>query len=176
MSARSDQVVRDGLPVLLPRLWRFAITLCRNAAIAEDLVQATCVRALERSGQFEPGTRLDRWTFAIMASIWKNELRARKVRTGNGMVPAEELASNDMVLAVETTISARQVLTLASKLPEGQRAVVLLVYVEECSYKQVADILEIPIGTVMSRLAAARVSLASLAGAPQGSLRSELQQ
>lgn len=170
MSTRPDRTVRDGLPALLPRLRRFAVTLCRDNSTAEDLVQATCLRALERSAQFGTGTRLDRWTFAIMASIWRNELRASRVRNGNGTVPAEKLASDDMFHALETTISAHQLLMLASELPEKQRSIIILIYVEGLSYKQVADVLDIPIGTGMSRIVAARTALASLAGSSDGSV------
>ena len=80
--------VRQQLAAHLPRLWRYGLVLSRNRDIAEELVQSTCVRALERSGQYTPGTRIDRWLFAILHSIWISELRARHVRQGQGFVPA----------------------------------------------------------------------------------------
>jgi RNA polymerase sigma-70 factor (ECF subfamily) len=63
MVATAHEVVSAGLPSLLPRLWRYGLVLARNPTIAADLVQATCLRALEKSSQFEVGTRLDRWVF-----------------------------------------------------------------------------------------------------------------
>lgn len=80
--------VRQQLAAHLPRLWRYGLVLSRNRDIAEELVQSTCVRALERSSQYTPGTRIDRWLFAILHSIWISELRARHVRQGQGFVPA----------------------------------------------------------------------------------------
>lgn len=154
--------VRDGLRGHLPALWRFAVVLSRDRETAGDLVQATCMRALERAGQFEPGTRLDRWLFAILHSIFVNEMRARRVRTGAGLVDAEEALVVDGNRSIETNILARQLLTAIGGLPDGQREAVLLVYAEGYAYREAADLLGVPIGTIMSRLAAARERLARL--------------
>lgn len=152
----------DQLVALLPRLWRFGYVLTSSRDTANDLVQATCVRAIERRDQFAPESRLDSWTFAILSSIWKNQLRSEKIRTGQGFVdPESALTVNGQYLA-ETNIFLRQVLDRVMTLPEAQRSTVLLVYGESLTYQEAADILDIPIGTVMSRLAAARKSLASL--------------
>jgi RNA polymerase sigma-70 factor (ECF subfamily) len=153
----------SGLADELKRLWRFGLVLSGNRDTAEDLVQSTCVRALERSHQFAPGTRLDRWLFAILYSIWINELRARRVRVGGGLVDAESALVFDGARAVETNILAGQVLRGVAELPEAQRETVFLVYVEGMTYREAAEFLNIPIGTVMSRLAAARGKLADLA-------------
>lgn len=162
MTKADHSVVRLGLPELLPRLWRFGLVLSGRRDTAEDLVQATCLRALERADQFRPGTRLDHWTFAILSSIWKNQLRSEKIRTGEGFVDATEVLWFDGAHQVETNILARRVLTEVQSLPEAQRATLLLVYVEGLSYREAAEVLEIPMGTVMSRLAAARQTLARL--------------
>jgi RNA polymerase sigma-70 factor (ECF subfamily) len=154
--------VRDGLEPLLPRLWRFAYFLCGARDVAEDLVQTTCLRALERARQFEPGTRLDRWLFAILRSVWFNELRARRVRSGEGTVDAEAVLFFDGAAQAETNIFAGQVLTAISGLPPAQRETALLVYGEGYSYQEAAGLTGVPIGTVMSRLAAARAALAPL--------------
>src|SRR6476659_5307099 len=79
MIATHHEVVIAGLPSMLPRLWRYGLVLARNPETAEDLVQTTCVRALEKSSQFEIGTRLDRWLFAILRSIWINQIRGNSV-------------------------------------------------------------------------------------------------
>ncbi|QXI31519.1 RNA polymerase sigma factor [Pseudomonas vanderleydeniana] len=144
----------------LTRLWRYALLLSRQRHIAEDLVQATCVRALERGEQFVAGTRMDRWLFSILHSIWLNEIRSQRVRRGQGQVDADEVLAFDGEQVAQTHVLAAQVIRRVDALPEAQRETVFLAYVEGLSYKEVAHILEVPIGTVMSRLAAARVKLA----------------
>ncbi|PST23809.1 RNA polymerase subunit sigma-24 [Rhizobium sp. JAB6] len=144
----------------LTRLWRYGVVLSRQRDVADDLVQATCVRALERAAQFTSGTRLDRWLFAILHSIWLNEVRSRRVRMGQGFVDADETLVFDGARETETHILAGQVLQRVQALPEAQRTAVFLAYVEGLSYREVAEVLDVPIGTVMSRLAAARAKLA----------------
>jgi RNA polymerase sigma-70 factor, ECF subfamily len=162
MSEESQREVRAGLERHLARLWRYALTLSRSGDAAEDLVQATCLRAIERADQFIPGTHLDRWLFTILRSIWLNEIRAARIREGGGFVDAEEASSFDGVRLVETNILAAEVLTAIGRLPASQGETVLLVYGEGYSYAEAASALGIPIGTVMSRLAAARSALARL--------------
>jgi RNA polymerase sigma-70 factor (ECF subfamily) len=170
MAQAASNAVADGLPETLVRLWRYALVLSGNRDTAEELVQATCVRALERAHQFTPGTRLDRWAFSILHSIWLNEVRARKVRLGQGLVDADAVLVFDGLKYTETNISARQVLREVQELPEAQRETVYLVYVEGMTYREAADLLQIPIGTIMSRLAAARAKLAGLNAEPAGHL------
>jgi len=154
--------VRADLPQYLARLWRYGVVLTGRRDSAEDLVQATCLRALERAQQFSAGTSLQRWLFAIMHSIWLNEIRSRRVRQGEGTVDAETALVIDGSEQVEVSVLARQVLREVQALPEGQREAVFLVYVEGMAYREAADILNVPIGTIMSRLAAARVTLGRL--------------
>ena len=154
--------IRAALPTHLARLWRYGLVLSGARDVAEDLVQATCVRALERANQFQPGTRLDHWLLAILRSIWLNEIRARKVRIGGGLVDAAESLAIDGAHEVETNIFAREVLQAVGLLPEAQREAVLLVYAEGHTYAEAATLMGIPIGTVMSRLSAARVALGKL--------------
>ncbi len=162
MTESSDDPVKNGLSGMLPRLWRFAMVLSHNEDTAADLVQATCVRALQRSRQFQPGTHLDRWCFSIMASVWKNELRAQRIRRGGGFVDAEDVLVTDGAAKIESNILLSQVLAGVQALPEAQRSAVLLVYVEGLTYSEAAVTLDVPIGTIMSRLAAARSKLAAL--------------
>jgi RNA polymerase sigma-70 factor (ECF subfamily) len=126
------------------------------------MVQATCLRALERTHQFAAGTRLDRWLMSILHSIWLNEIRSRKVRQGQGLVDADAVLVFDGLKDTETNIMAGQVLREAQGLPETQRETLYLVYVEGMTYREAAEVLTVPIGTVMSRLAAARARLAAL--------------
>jgi RNA polymerase sigma-70 factor (ECF subfamily) len=151
-----------GLAQHLPRLWRYGLVLSGNRDVAEDLVQATCLRALERSHQFAPGTRLDRWLFSILRSIWLNEIRSRRIRQGHGFVDAETALTVDLRDEVETNILAAQVLKEVEALPEAQREAVFVVYVEGLKYREAAELLDVPIGTIMSRLAAARATLGRL--------------
>jgi RNA polymerase sigma-70 factor (ECF subfamily) len=174
MASGSQEAVATGLSAELKRLWRFGLVLSGNRDTAEDLVQSTCVRAIERSHQFMPGTRLDRWLFSILHSIWINELRARRVRMGGGLVDAETALVFDGANAIETNIVAGQVLRSVQALPEAQRETVFLVYVEGLTYREAAELLEVPIGTVMSRLAAARAKLADLAAEPTASARTDV--
>ena len=158
----SDNEVARGLPDHLARLWRYALSLTGARDQAEDLVQATALRAIERARQFAPGTRLDHWLFSILRSIWFNELRSRAVRRGQGFVDAAEALAFDGAAEIETNIEANQVLKAVGKLPEAQRETLFLVYVEGYSYREAAEALDVPIGTVMSRLSAARIALASM--------------
>jgi RNA polymerase sigma-70 factor (ECF subfamily) len=162
MSVDGLSEVRAGLAPLLARLWRYALVLSGSKDAADDLVQATCVRAIERAAQFQTGTRMDRWLFSILRSIWFNELRSRRIRLGGGIVDASEALVVDGAHEIETNIVASQVLSAIGRLPEAQREVVLLVYTEGLTYQEAAEAIEIPIGTVMSRLAAARVTIGKM--------------
>lgn len=151
--------MRDGLPEVFPRIWRYALVLTGRRDVADDLAQNTCLRALERADQFQPGTHLDRWMFRIAQRIWLNELRSQTVRRGGGLVAVEDANLADPGMDAETNIFVSEVLGKMNALPEAQRSTVMLVYVEGFAYREAAEVLDIPIGTVMSRLAAARARL-----------------
>jgi RNA polymerase sigma-70 factor (ECF subfamily) len=102
MSEASRLEVRAGLQSSLARLWRYALVLSKARDVADDLVQATCLRAIERADQFVPGTRADRWLFAILRSIWLNEIRSQRIREGGGSVDAEDALVRDGVHEIET--------------------------------------------------------------------------
>lgn len=155
--------VRHHLAAHLERLWRYGMVLSRNQDVAEELVQTTCVRALERSAQFTPGTRIDRWLFTLLHSVWINDLRARRVRLGQGFVDSEELHAADIWSHEEDRMQYQHVMQRVERLPEAQRNAVFLVYVEGFTYQEAADTLSVPIGTIMSRLAAARATLSRAA-------------
>jgi RNA polymerase sigma-70 factor, ECF subfamily len=162
MSEESRREVRAGLEPSLARLWRYALMLSRARDVADDLVQATCLRAIQRADQFVPGTRVDRWLFAILRSIWLNEIRSQRVREGGGFVDAEDVLTTDGAREIEMNITASAVLRAIDRLPEAQRETILLVYGEGYSYAEAAATLGIPIGTIMSRLATGRAALAKL--------------
>lgn len=157
-----SQSLGEQLLGLLPRLGRFARGLTGSTEDANDLVQAACARALEREHQWMPGTRLDSWMFRIVRTLWIDELRGRKVRQGRGVVDAEEEIVVDGARALEARLSLDAVRRAVSRLPEAQREVLLLVCVEGLSYREAAETLGLPMGTVMSRLARARLAIARL--------------
>ena len=159
-------MTRDGLcnelPALLPRLWRFALRLAGDSHDAEDLVQRACVRALERQHQLQPGTSTVSWLFSIVHSVWLNEVRARQIRSHGSMQWSEELAdtvADPAASSPETYTLYQQIIGAVERLPDAQRAVMLLVAVEGLSYREAAVVLDVPIGTVMSRLARARQTI-----------------
>jgi RNA polymerase sigma-70 factor (ECF subfamily) len=158
--------VRQHLAAHLTRLWRYGYVLSHNRDLAEELVQSTCVRALERSAQYTPGTRIDRWLFSILHSIWVSDLRARKVRQGQGFVDPDLLLAADTHPADDDNRHFRRIMQQVNALPEAQRNALFLVYVEGLSYQEAADTVSVPIGTIMSRLAAARATLAKTTTAP----------
>ena len=152
--------VETGLAEIYPRVWRYAFALAGRRADADDLAQRAVVRALEQADKFQPGTHLDRWVFTITRRIWLNELRSQAVRRGNGLVPVEDIPLEANQLSPEMNIFAGEVFKAIGALPEAQRETLTLVYLEGYTYKEAAADLGIPIGTVMSRLAAARKALA----------------
>jgi RNA polymerase sigma-70 factor, ECF subfamily len=152
--------VRARMVEFLPRLRRFAYALTGDSDLGDDLVQETCMRALSRVDQFQSGTRLDSWMFRIAQNIWLDKARSRKAR---GEVLGLEAASNVSLTdgrdVVESRLSLQVVNRAISQLPADQQVLLALVCVEGLSYKETADIMKVPVGTVMSRLSRARRSL-----------------
>lgn len=160
MKPDPEKQFRELIGSLLPRLNRFALGLTRSQADADDLVQATCERALSRMWQWTPETRLDSWMFRIMQTIWFNELRSRKVRQRHALDEArEENVARDGERAAEMRILLKRVEQEIYGLPEEQRIVLMLVCVEGLTYAEAAEAASIPVGTVMSRLARARLTI-----------------
>ena len=147
---------KKDLVQYLPRLRRFALTLTRNADDGDDLVQVVCERAILKRDQWQEGTRLDSWLYTMMRNMWISEIRKRKVRMGEGQVDAEESAELVTHVGPADQTYGNQLMVIVKSLPEGLSSVLLLVSVEGHSYREAADILEIPIGTVMSRMSKAR--------------------
>ncbi|AVL54863.1 RNA polymerase sigma factor [Roseobacter denitrificans] len=164
---RGVEAVSAGLPDLFPRLWRFCMVLTKATDRADDLAQKTCERALANAEKFNVGTDLDRWLFTIARRIWLNDIRADKVCLGAGVVPVEEIDVPNNNPHVDVNILAGEVLNIVQALPEGQRVTIFLVYVEGYSYREAAEMLDIPIGTVMSRLAGARKTIVARTAAQE---------
>lgn len=120
-------------------------------------------QGLSKATQFTPGTHVDRWLFRILHRLWLNRVRATKVRHGAGLVPVEDAGLKSLD-DPEQNFFGSEVLKAVAGLSDAQRAPVLLVYVEGYTYAEAADMLEIPVGTIMSRLAAARGRLKEVLG------------
>ncbi len=147
---------------LLPKLRRFAMTLTRNGSDADDLVQEACERAITRSHLWNGEGRLESWVYAMTRNLWVDEIRKRKVRAGSGTVDINEQDALHIDASADKAVYAKQLHTMIMSMPEGLSSVFLLVNVEGHSYRHAADILAIPIGTVMSRLSAARIRLSAM--------------
>lgn len=160
--------VRAEMIRLLPRLRRFALGLTGNRDDADDLVQIACERALGRVDQWQAGSRVDSWMFRIVQNCFIDRVRAAKLR-GDPVSHEEVMLADDKAhLTAELRNLLGHTLSAIGRLPEEQRVVLMLVCIEEYEYREAADILGIPIGTVMSRLARARSKLSDLMGGSTG--------
>jgi RNA polymerase sigma-70 factor (ECF subfamily) len=148
---------------LLPRLRRFAAGLARDGADGDDLCQATITRALERREQWQAGSRLDSWMYRIMRNLWIDEQRARG-RRGQTFVAEEAGATVGGSGGQEHAVELGDVDRALRTLPDEQREAVLLVMVEGYSYKEAADIVGCPVGTLNSRLVRGRDALLARLG------------
>jgi RNA polymerase sigma-70 factor (ECF subfamily) len=156
--------LRLELAELTPRLRRFAWSLTGSRDDADDLVQAGLAKALASLHQFQPGTRLDAWTFRILRTLWIDSRRAAARRPTVHDPDAAEAMSDDGAGArsAEARVDLARVRAAMDLLPAEQREVLALVAIEGLSYRDAAEAVDAPIGTVMSRLARARVRLAHL--------------
>jgi RNA polymerase sigma-70 factor, ECF subfamily len=155
------------LPELLPRLWSFALRISGDRHDAEDLVQRACLRGLERAHQLQPGTSALSWMFSIVHSTWIDELRARTRRNRSSTEWDDDMletVADPAARTPEENAINNQIVSAVGQLPEAQRVVMLLVAVEGLSYSEAAEVLEVPIGTVMSRLSRARQTIGTLFG------------
>ncbi|WP_370073287.1 RNA polymerase sigma factor [Novosphingobium sp. THN1] len=153
----------DGILALLPRLRRFAAGLSRDTGEADDLCQMTIERALRSRSKWQQGTRLDSWMYRMMRNIWIDEIRARTRRSETFVVEDAGLgvgASGGQEARVELADMDRAL----ARLPDEQREAVLLVMVEGWSYKEAAEIVGCPVGTLNSRLVRGRDALMTLLG------------
>jgi RNA polymerase sigma-70 factor, ECF subfamily len=154
---QEDEDLRGQIVALLPRLRRFCAALTRISDAGDDLCQATIERALLHTSQFEPGTRLDSWMFRIARNLQIDLARRNRTRgTEVDVDLAYDLAGDDGVAIVEGRSDLSRAQAAMARLPEEQRALIALVVIDGQSYRDAADALGIPIGTVMSRIARAR--------------------
>ncbi|MGA9027844.1 MAG: sigma-70 family RNA polymerase sigma factor [Steroidobacteraceae bacterium] len=159
-TSRTRQSFHDQLVALLPRLRRFARNLARNPHDADDVVQIAVERALLKWEQWRSDTRLDSWMFKIVRNAWIDELRARGRRAQ--IFLAAEAGEQVGEASLERESQLMSVQSAMARLPQEQRLAVSLVLVEGLPYKEAAEVLDIPIGTLTSRLARGREALQSL--------------
>ena len=145
----------------MPRLRRFALSLTRSGPDADDLLQDACTTALQKWEQYDTSQPFDRWMFRVVRNLWISEIRKRKVRQGEGQVDAEDAQELQAPGNVEDKMTVQQVRRKVADLDEDLAQPLMLVCAEGYSYKEVAELLSIPIGTVMSRIHRARKLLVS---------------
>jgi len=173
----SVALLRQTLPAVLPRLRRFARTLTRNVHDADDLAQIAIERALLRAAQWRapsPGADAEQieaavrsWMFGIVKNAWIDSLRSRKreravVKGEGGMADVADGSHS----ATEDRLS---IAAAMQRLPEDQQLAVSLVLIEGLSYQEAADVMEVPVGTLTSRLSRGREALAALLGGEEAS-------
>jgi len=154
---------QEQLEQIRPKLYRVAFSWSHNAALADDLVQETLIKALKNSGQLRDPALFNSWLFSILTNCWRDHFRQHRemedideledYRCAHETTPEDEHTQSQLVSRVRDAVA---------KLPVGQRQVLTLVDLEEFPYIEVAAILAIPVGTVMSRLCRARQALKTL--------------
>lgn len=161
--------VEDGILEHLPRLRRYALALLRDPVAADDLVQSCVERALAKQHLFKPETDLRAWMFTIMHNVHVN-MAKKQTRTAN-TIPLDQAGELPVTPpSQEVGLMVRDLAAALEQLPDEQRQAVLLIGLEGLSYKETADVLGVPVGTVMSRLARGREKLRILLdgnGTPQ---------
>lgn len=153
--------LRRDLVGLLPRLRRFAITLAGEVAVADELVQAVCQRAVSKGHQWSGEGRLESWIYTLARQQWTDDNRKRKPKASiRGNVTDIREAARDR----SATVDPDTIHHMISDMPDGVSSMFLLVDVEGHRYQQAADIMGIPVANVVSQLATARLHFAGLAG------------
>ncbi len=152
--------LRQAIATLLPRLRRFGIVLAGSAEQGDDIVQAAIEKVLTKADQWQPGTSLESWTFKTMQNLWRDELRRR---TTDKRKQALNSAGTDTTIdgpkVAETMLMLSKTRACFARLPDDQRLALALVVLDGRSYLEAAGQLEIPIGTLMSRLSRGRDAL-----------------
>ena len=152
-----------ALESVLPRLRRFAHGLARDPADADDLTQATAERALNARSQFQPGTNMTAWSMRIMRNLWIDMARQRQ-RRDRVLAPEEEGETVGAEGSAEASIELHYLMQAMDRLPDEQREAVALVMIEGLAYREAADVLDIPVGTLTSRLVRGRQALLAMLG------------
>jgi len=175
-----DAVLPETLPLpdlvaALPRLRRYARVLTGDVHRADDLVQDTLARAWEKRRLWQAGSDLRAWLFTIMHNVHVNQFSMRQREYAHASLDADDGPAAGWEIAVRATQSDRvelsEVLAQVARLPAEQREVLMLAAVEELRYEEISVVLEVPIGTVMSRLSRAREKLRRMTEEPSPTLK-----
>ncbi|MBD3654179.1 MAG: RNA polymerase sigma factor [Kangiella sp.] len=151
--------MRQKLEPIIPMIRRFAYSLTGNQHDADDLLQSTLERLLTKD--LPRDVDLTKWAFRVCRNLWIDEYRSQKVRqeaTQKPELQQLDIVDGDKVMTNQLTV--QQVQRALQQLPEDQKSILTLIAVEDLSYQEVADLLNIPVGTVMSRLSRARKAMA----------------
>ena len=155
-----DEVERR-LASLLPRLRRFAHGLARNTADADDLLQAAAERVLKSRDQWQAGTNFDAWAYRVLRNLWIDMGRSRQ-RRDRVFAPEEQGLDVGAAGDAESTVELGYLMRAMDRLPDEQREVCALVLIEGLAYREAAEVLDIPIGTLTSRLVRGRQALMAM--------------
>ena len=157
------------LPAYIDGLYGYAMVLSRNQAMAADLVQETYLRALKAKKSLRPDSNVKGWLFTILRNIWLNHLRHERAGPTIAQLDSDENLEDASIVTSEDphdlyvrNLQSEQVRTAIQQLPIGSREIIILREYEELSYSEIANVLQCPVGTVMSRLARARSKLGDL--------------
>lgn len=160
-----DAAFSERLISLLPNLRRYALSLARRSDVADDLVQITVERALANHASYDPANRLEPWLFRILRNAFIDMTRRTKTAgTQLDVFEMPEIVSTDGEAVVEARLMLQATTEAMETLPPEQRDILHLVCIEELSYTEAAEVLNVPKGTVMSRLSRARLALAEKLG------------
>ena len=155
----SHSEARRQMVALLPRLRRYALVLERSPDAADDLVQASLVRALAKLDQWQPDSHLDRWMFQIMKSVWLNKRRGAALRQTENIDDHLDQMSVDGVGVADAKLTLAEVRAAFNGLPEEQRQALFLVSVEGYTYSEASELLGVPVSTLVGRLVRGRATL-----------------
>ena len=155
---RNHNQIQHYIEAHRAQLYRLAFAWCHNEQLAEDLVQDTCIKALEKAGQLKDREKVAGWLTRIMLNLHRDCLRKQKdlVDIEDAGLAGNEAGPEQLARQADTSAWVRSVI---ARLGEEQRKVLTLVDLSDFSYSEVAAIMDIPIGTVMSRLCRARRQL-----------------
>lgn len=160
-----DPAFGEALIRLLPNLRRYAMSLARRADLAEDLVQITVERAIRAADHYDPVFRLEPWLFRITRNAFIDMTRRKRtqgIEVDVFDIPEAVVEDGDRVIEARLMLRATQ--AAMKELPPEQAEILHLICIEDLSYAEAADVLDIPKGTVMSRLSRARLALAERLG------------
>ena len=172
-----DTLPNPDLVAALPRLRRYARVLTGDAHRADDLVQDTLARAWDKRRLWRAGSDLRAWLFTIMHNVHVNQFSLRQRERAHVSLDADDGPEAGWEVSVRATQSDRielnEVFAQIGQLPVEQREVLILAAVEELRYDEIARLLGVPVGTVMSRLSRARERLKRMTGAPRSPLQAD---